>query len=65
MRLRISLSGRVRPLVRPSLGSSVPFYFRTTNLSVFEGKKSNDIIFNDTEFNDIIINDIISNEIMS
>ena len=49
MRLRIS----VRGCVRPSVGTYVPRYFRTTNIALFEGKKSsNDIIINDTMSDD-------------
>ena len=36
------------PYFRPSVGPSVPRYFRTTNMAVFEDKKSsNDTINND------------------
>ena len=47
MRLRISIRGRVRPSVGPSVGWSVPSYFRTPNMAVFEGKKSSNDILND------------------
>ena len=39
MRLRISIRGCVRPSVGPSVGRSVPSYFQTPNMAVFEGKK--------------------------
>ena len=48
-----TVRGRVRPSVHRSVGPtvrpSVPCYFQTTNMAVFEVKKlSNDIIINDT-----------------
>ena len=47
MRLRISIRGRVRPSVSPSVHLSIPYYFRT--MSVFEAQKSSkDIMNNDT-----------------
>ena len=52
MRLRISIRGRVRP----SVGPYVPRYFRTTNMAVFEGKKSsNDILNNGTMSADEVV----------
>ena len=43
----------VRPFVRPSVSLSVPRYFRTTNMAIFESKKSlNDIINNGTMSDD-------------
>ena len=43
MRLRISIRGRVRPSVRSWVRLYVPWYFRTTNVTVYEGKKSSKI----------------------
>ena len=55
MRLRISIRGRVRPSVGPSVRRSVPSYSRTTNLTIFEGRKSsNDITNNDTMSDDVV-----------
>ena len=52
MRLRISVRGRVPR----SVGASVPCYFRTTNIAVFEGiKSSNDIINNGTMSDDEVV----------
>ena len=47
---------RSRPSVRRSVRRSVPPYFRTTNMAVFEGKKSsNDIINNGTMSDDEVV----------
>ena len=52
MRLRISIRGRVRPSVRPS----IPCYFRTTNMAIFEDEKSSiDITNNDTISDDEVV----------
>ena len=54
MRLRICIRGRVRPSVRPSACLCVSlYYFRTTNMVVFEGEKSS---------KDIVINDVMSDD---
>ena len=43
-------------IVHRSVGPSVPCYFRTTNMAVFEDKKSsNDIINNDTMCDDEVV----------
>ena len=60
MRRRISIRGHVRPSVRPSVrrsvGPYVPRYFRTTNMAIFEGKRSsNDIMTNDTMSDDEVV----------
>ena len=53
MRLRISMRGRVRPSVCPSVRLYVPCYFWMTNMAIFNGKiPSNGIIINDTMTND-------------
>ena len=50
------LDKRSCPSVGPSVRRSVPRYFRTTNMAVFEGKKSsNDIINNDTISDDEVV----------
>ena len=44
------------PSVGPSVGPSVPCYFRTTNMAVSEGKKtSNNIKINDTKSDDEVV----------
>ena len=47
----------VRPSVSPSVRpSSLPYYFRTTNMAGFEGKKpSNDIKINGTMSDDEVV----------
>ena len=55
MRLRISIRGRVRSSVRPS----VPSYFRTTNMAVFESEKSwIDIMNNGTIIDDEVVTSV-------
>ena len=50
---RISKRGRVRPSVGPFVGPYVPWYFRMTNMAIFDGERSsNDIINNDTKSDD-------------
>ena len=57
MRLRISVRGRVRP----SVGPSIPCYFRMTNMAVFEGRKStNDFSNNDTVRDDEVVASYVS-----
>ena len=52
MRLRISIRG----CVRPSVGRSVPSYFRTPNMAVFECEKSStDIVNNGTMSDDEVV----------
>ena len=53
MRLRISIIGRVRPSVGSSVGPSVPRYFQTLKIEVFECGKSSNVINN----NDIMSDD--------
>ena len=56
MSIRPSVRRSVRPSVRPSVGPSVPRYFQTTNIAVFEGKKStNDIKNNGTMSDDEVV----------
>ena len=63
MRLRISIRGRVRPSVRPSVrrsvrrsvGPSVPRYFLTLKIEVFECGKSSNVINNDTMSDDEVV----------
>ena len=56
MRLRISIRGRVHPSVGTSVCRSVPCYFWTPNIVVFEGEKSlTDIINNATMSDDEVV----------
>ena len=67
MRLCISIRGRVRPSVRPSVGPSVrrsvrrsvrpsvPRYFQTSKIEVFECGQSSNIIDNDTMSDDEVV----------
>ena len=49
-----------RPLVHPFISPSVPCHFQTTNMAVFEGKKSsNDFIINDAMSDDrVVVSDV-------
>ena len=52
----MSVGPSVRSSVGPSVGPSVPYYFRTTNMTIFEGEKSsNDITINDTMSDDKVV----------
>ena len=47
---------KIRLCSYPSVGQSVPCYFRTTHMAVFEGKKtSNDITIKDTMSDDAVV----------
>ena len=56
MRLRSSISGRVRPSVRPSVGPSVGPSRVIFDKAIFEGKKSSNVITrNDTMSDDEVV----------